>query len=54
MMVHIPTLIGAAILFGICYVLSEVTLTGIQMFIAIAALIAVYSATVVWYLRTTL
>jgi hypothetical protein len=50
-MKHIPSVIGAAILFAICYVLAHVSLTGTQMFIAIAALVLVYSATVVWYLK---
>jgi len=53
-MSHIPSVLGAATLFGICYVLAYVPLTGLQMFIAIVALILVYSATVIWYLRTTL
>jgi hypothetical protein len=52
-MVHIPSVIGTAILFGICYVLAYVPLTSIQMFIAIVALIVVYSSTVIWYIRTT-
>ena len=51
---HIPSVIGAAILFGICYILAYLPLTGAQMFIAIVALILVYSATVVWYLKKTL
>ena len=37
MMNHIPSVIGAAILFGICYILAYVPLTGVQMFIAIVA-----------------
>ena len=51
---HIPSVIGAAVLFGICYILAYVPLTGVQMFIAIVALILVYSATVIWYLKKTL
>ena len=54
MMNHIPSVIGAAVLFGICYILAYVPLTGVQMFIAIVMLILVYSATVVWYLKKTL
>ena len=54
MMNHIPSVIGTAILFGICYILAYVPLTGAQMFIAIVVLILVYSATVVWYLKKTL
>ena len=54
MMSHIPSVIGAAILFGICYILAYVSLTGTQVFIAIVVLILVYSATVVWYLKKTL
>ena len=53
-MIHIPSIIGAAILFGICYVLSYVTLSGVQTFAATAAAVAVYSATVFWYIRTNL
>ena len=53
-MVHVPSAIGTTILFGICYVLAYVPLTNLQIFIAIVALILVYSATVIWYLRTTL
>jgi hypothetical protein len=53
-MAHIPSLIGATIMFGLCYVLAYTTLTGIQTFLVIAALLVVYSATVIWYLKTTL
>jgi hypothetical protein len=45
-MVHVPSIVGAALLFGICYVLVYVTLTGIQIAAAIVALIVVYAATV--------
>jgi hypothetical protein len=53
-MAHIPSLIGTAILFGLCYLLAYVTLSGTQMFIAIVSLVIVYAATVIWYLRKTL
>ena len=54
MMNHIPSVLGAAILFGLCYIMAYVPLTGAQMFVAIVVLILVYSATVVWYLKKTL
>jgi hypothetical protein len=53
MLSHLPSIIGVAIIFGICYVLSSWSLTGMQMFVAFAALAVVYAATVVWYIRTT-
>ena len=53
-MSHIPSIIGCAVFFGICYIMSTVTLTGMQMFLAVVALVIVYSATVVWHIRTTL
>jgi hypothetical protein len=53
-MKHVPSIIGAAILFGICYVMSYVTLSSVQAFTAIVAAIAIYSATVFWYIRTNL
>lgn len=53
-MAHIPSAIGAAILFGICYVLAYVSLTTTQMVVAIVALLVVYAATVGWYLKKTL
>jgi hypothetical protein len=53
-MAHVPSIIGAAILFGICYILAYVPLSDAQMFFAVVALVLVYSATVIWYLRTTL
>jgi len=49
-----PNLSDAAICFGICYVLSTLTLTATQMAEAIVALVIVYSATTFWYIRTTL
>jgi hypothetical protein len=54
MIKHIPSVLGTAVLFGICYILAYVPLTGAQMFIAIVVLFLVYSATVVWYLKKTL
>jgi hypothetical protein len=53
-MTHIPSAIGAAVLFGICYVLSYATLSGMQTFAGIMAAVAVYLATVFWYIRTNL
>jgi len=50
----IPSIIGVAVLFGICYVMSSVPLTGTQLFLAFLALVVVYAATVFWYIRTTL
>ena len=54
MIKHIPTAIGVAILFGLCYILAYMRLTGAQMFLAIVMLVLVYSATVVWHLKKTL
>jgi hypothetical protein len=51
-MMHIPTVVGVVVFFGICYAMSVLTLTGLQTFIAIVALVVVYSATIVWYIRT--
>ena len=34
---HIPSVIGAAVLFGVCYILAYVPLTGVQMFIGTAS-----------------
>lgn len=53
-MIHIPTILGCSILFGICYMLSKVTLTGMQMLVALSALAVVSAATVAWYMRTQL
>ena len=53
-MVHIPSLIGVAVVFGLCYLLAYVALSGTQMFLAIVALVVAYAATVTWHLRTTL
>lgn len=53
-MKHIPSIIGTVMIFGICYVLAYVTLSGAQMFAAIVAAVAVYAATVFWYIRTNL
>ena len=53
-MTHIPSIIGATILFGICYVRYYVTLSSVQTFAAIVVAVAVYSATVFWYIRTNL
>jgi len=51
MIKHIPTAIGVAILFGLCYILAYMLA---QMFLAIVMLVLVYSATVVWHLKKTL
>ena len=53
-MVHVPSLIGVAVVFGLCYLLAYVTLSATQMFLAIVALVVAYAATVIWHLRTTL
>ena len=45
---HILSIIGVAIFFGIWYVMSALTFTGMQMFLALAALFVVYSATAFW------
>jgi hypothetical protein len=53
-MKHIPSLVGAAILFGIVYFLSEATLTTIQLTCGIAAAVLVYSVTMARHLRNLL
>jgi hypothetical protein len=53
-MPYIPSIICAAVLFAICYFLSVATLTVMQLFIAIAVAIVVYSATIFCYIRATL
>ena len=50
-MAYIPTVVGAAIFFGLCCVLAYMTLTGIQTALVVAALVAVYAVTVVTYLK---
>lgn len=54
MLSHLPSIIGVAVIFGICYMLSSWSLTGMQMFLALTALAVAYAATVFWYIRTTL
>ena len=51
---HIPSLLGVVVLFGICYVLTEITLSGVQLIIGIAAAVVVYGATMVWHIRNIL
>ena len=51
---HLPSIIGIAAFAAICYVMSAVTLTSAQLFIAIIALIVVYGITTFWYIKTTL
>jgi hypothetical protein len=50
-MAYIPSLIGAAVLTAICYMLSVMTLTGLQMTGAVVGAIAVYAAT---YLKASI
>jgi hypothetical protein len=52
-MAYLPSSIGAAVLFAICYMLSVMTLTGLQMTAAIIGALAVYAATVVLYLKAS-
>jgi hypothetical protein len=52
-MAYLPSLIGAAVLLAICYMLSVMTLTGLQMTAAIIGALAVYAATVVLYLKAS-
>ena len=51
-MPHIPSIVGFAAFWGICYVMSVSNLTRLQLFLAIGTLILVYSATAYWYIRT--
>jgi hypothetical protein len=53
-MKHLPSLVGVTILFGIVYFLTEVTLTGRQLAIGIAAAVVVYGATMTWHIRNIL
>jgi hypothetical protein len=53
-MAYIPSLIGAAVLVAICYMLSVMTLTGLQMTAAVAGAFAVYAATVILYLKASI
>ena len=46
-MAYIPSLIGAVALFAICYMLSVMILTGVQMTAAVIGALAVYAATIV-------
>jgi hypothetical protein len=51
---YIPSLIGAAVLVAICYMLSVMTLTGLQLTAGIASAVAVYAATIVLYLKASI
>jgi len=51
-MPHIPSVVGFAAFWGICYVMSVSNLTRLQLFLAIGTLIVVYCATAYWYIRT--
>ena len=51
-MSYIPSIIGVAIFFGICYIMSTVNLTSVQLVLAITALVVVYSTTAVWHIWT--
>lgn len=54
LMKHVPSLIGVAVLFCICYVLTEMALSGVQLAIGIAVAMVVYGATVAWHIRNIL
>jgi hypothetical protein len=53
-MKHIPSLLGVVVLFSICYVLTEIALSGVQLTIGIAAAVVVYGATMAWHIRNIL
>lgn len=53
-MAHIPSLFGVTIMAALCYMLAHVTMTGAEMGMIIASLLGVYTATVIWYLKTTM
>jgi hypothetical protein len=53
-MKHIPSLIGVLAMFCICYVLSYVDLSGIQVVMGIIAVVLVYGATMAWHIRNIL
>ena len=53
-MAYIPSLIGAAVLVAICYMLSVMTLTGLQLSAGIAGAVIVYAATVVLCLKASI
>jgi len=53
-MAYIPSLIGAATLVVVCYMLSVMTLTGLQLTAGIAGALLVYASTVVLYLKASL
>jgi Flp pilus assembly protein TadB len=50
MLWHVPSIIGFSAFAAICYVISAITLTGMQLFLAVTVLIIVYSATTIWYI----
>jgi hypothetical protein len=52
MMLHIPSIVGLAIFWGICYVMSVLNLTRMQLILSIGALAIVYCATGFWYIRS--
>jgi hypothetical protein len=47
---HIPSIIGFATFWGICYVISSVSLSATHLILAITALVVVYGATALWYI----
>ena len=49
---HIPTLGGVTAFIAICDMMSEITLSGMQLFAAITALIIIYAVTTFWYIWT--
>jgi hypothetical protein len=52
LLIHIPSIIGFATFWAICYVMSVLNLTRMQLFLAISALVIVYCASAFWYIRT--
>jgi hypothetical protein len=53
-MAYIPSIIGAAVLVALCYMLSVLTLTGLQLTAGITGALAIYAATVVLYLKASI
>jgi hypothetical protein len=44
MMLHIPSIVGFTIFWGICYAMSVLSLTRMQLILSISALVIVYCA----------
>ena len=51
---NIARLVGAIILFGIVYFLTEATLTGLQMVFGVAGAVLVNSVIMAWHIRNLL